>query len=207
MKISIIPRVSLAFVRLTIAILIEFCRHVVTMLTGNPVFATPFPTLVDVTAGIDKLDAANDAAMGGGRVAISARKAAKAELLSLMRQLAAWVQAHCQNDRTILLSSGFELTKTPQPVGPLAAPVTPILIHGTTGTIRARVGKVKGASAYNWRIALASSPTVYVETAQTTGGRYVFVDLTPGQVYLVQANALGSLGESDWSGTGSLMVI
>ena len=203
-----IPRVSLDFTRRTIAVLIEFCRHVITMLTGNANYTTPFPTLAVVTTAVDNLETANDDAMGGGRVAISARKAAKAEMLSLMRQLAAWVQAHCQNDRTILLSSGFVTTKAPEPIGQLAAPYSPIVRHGAiSGTLKARVPKVKGAYAYNWRVALASSPNVYVETAQTTGGRYLFEGLTPGLVYIVQANALGALGESNWSSGTSLMVL
>ena len=203
-----IPRVSLKFVRYAIAVIIEFSRYVVTMLTGNPNYTTTFPTLATVTTAIDNLDAANNAALGGGRVAISARKVAKAEVLSLMRQLAAWVQAHCQNDRTILLSSGFETTKTPTPIGPLIAPDSPIVTHGSnSGSLHARIYKVKGAYAYNWRVALATAPTVYVQTEQTTGGRCTFFDLTPGQIYLVQANALGASGPSNWSTAGSLMVI
>jgi hypothetical protein len=104
--------------------------------------------------------------------------------------------------------SSSALGLTPEPIGPLPAPQAPIVRHGAiSGTLNARVPKVNGANAYNWRIALASAPTVYVGTAQTTGGRYTFGDLTAGQVYLVQANALGSQGESNWSDTASLMVI
>ena len=69
------------------------------------------------------------------------------------------------------------------------------------------MSKVKGASAYNWRIALASAPNVYVQTVQTPGGRYLFEELTPGQVYLVQVNALGAMGESNWSDDSTLMIL
>jgi hypothetical protein len=125
-----------------------------------------------------------------------------------MRQLAAYVQSHCQEDRTIILSSGFEPTKVPAPVGPVATPNAPIVRQGpTTGTLKARTGKVTGASAYNWRVALASDPTTYVQSKQTTGSRSSFSGLTAGQIYNVQVNALGSLGESDWSAAGNLMVI
>ena len=64
-----------------------------------------------------------------------------------------------------------------------------------------------GAFTYNWRIALATAPNVYVQTAQTTGGRIVVEDLTPGQIYNVQANAVGSAGTSDWSDVSKLMVV
>jgi hypothetical protein len=52
-----------------------------------------------------------------------------------------------------------------------------------------------------------SAPTLYMQTAQTTGGRNTFEGLTPGQAYNVEANAVGSAGTSDWSDVDSLMVI
>jgi len=69
------------------------------------------------------------------------------------------------------------------------------------------ISPVKGGYAYNWRVALASAPTVYVQTAQTTGGRTKFAGLTPGHVYNIEANVVGAAGVSDWSDAGSLMVI
>ncbi len=53
-----------------------------------------------------------------------------------------------------------------------------------------------GAYAYNWRVALASAPTVYVQTTQATGARHTFVGLTGGEIYNVELNALGSAGAS-----------
>jgi hypothetical protein len=208
MKTSPLPRVSLAFTRRAIALLLVFGRNVIVMMTGSPNYTTPFPTLTTVTTAIDALDAANQDALEGGRMAISIRKGAKVEALSLLRELAAYVQGHCQSDRTILLSSGFDPVRAPQPIGALPPPGTPIVRQGVgSGQLRARVPKVNGATAYNWRIALGSAPTVYVQTVQTTGGRYEFVGLTPGETYLVQANALGALGASDWSSAQTMMVI
>jgi len=52
----------------------------------------------------------------------------------------------------------------------------------------------------NWKQAvLTSAPLVGVQTAQITGARHEFTELTPGQTYLVQLNALGAAGASDWS--------
>jgi hypothetical protein len=75
------------------------------------------------------------------------------------------------------------------------------------GKLPAAITRLNGGYVYNWRIALASAPTVYVQTAQTTGARVMFEDLTPGQVYNVSANGVGAAGTSDWSDVGSLMVI
>lgn len=76
-----------------------------------------------------------------------------------------------------------------------------------TGSITARARKVNGAYTYNWRVALASAPTVYLRTAQTTGARATFEGLTAGQTYIVELNAIGTAGASDWSGAASIMAV
>src|SRR6476659_4695555 len=144
-------RVSIAFTQTSIPSLITFSRNVVGSMTNNANYTSPKPALADVTAAIDTLDAAYQAALDRGRQATIARNAAKAQLLVLMRQLAACVQSQCQNDLEILTSSGFLPTKTPAPIGPLAAPRAPGLRQGPIGgTLRAQTGKVNGAYAYNW---------------------------------------------------------
>ena len=76
-----------------------------------------------------------------------------------------------------------------------------------SGTITVAAPPVYGASSYNWSVALQTAPDVDVQKAQTTAARAEFSGLTPGQIYLVALNAVGSAGVSDWSDTGSLMVI
>jgi hypothetical protein len=201
-------RVSNAFTEMDVPSLILFSRNVINALTGNSNYTTPNPPLATVTAAIDTLDQAQQASLDRGRQAMIARNAAKAELLVLMRQLAAYVQSHCQNDLEILVSSGFVATKTPSPLGPLPAPATPVVRQGpTSGTLGARTGKVNGAYAYNWRLALASDPETYLQTVQTTAARVTFEGLTPGQIYGVAVNALGSNGASDWTPSVRRMVV
>ena len=76
-----------------------------------------------------------------------------------------------------------------------------------TGSLGASAPPLYGASSYNWSLALASAPNTDVRTAQTTGARVSFTGLIAGQVYIVSLNAVGAAGISDWSDTGSLMVI
>ena len=127
----------------------------------------------------------------------------------MLRQLANYVSATANGDLETLISSGFPIQKTTRtPVGPLPPPYAPYLSQGpVTGSLRAVLSPVYGAFTYNWRLALASAPNVYVKTAQTTGGRVMFEGLTPGQTYFLQANALGAAGTSDWSDVATLMVV
>ena len=96
-----------------------FGRNVVIKMTGNQNFPTSFPTLVDIIAALDMADAAVTAAMNRGKQEIIDRDAAMAALVELLTQLAPFVQAHCQNDLSILTSSGFDAIKAATPVGPL----------------------------------------------------------------------------------------
>lgn len=202
------PRVSLAFAEQTAARLLLFGRNVVTMMTGNPAFTTPFPTLASLTAALDTLETAAQAAMARSRQAIANRNAATVAGLSLLRQLAGYVQSHSVGDVAVLLSSGFQPTKGSTPVGPLPTPSTATLRQGpTSGSILARTPKIKGAYSYNWRLALASTPTTYLEEAQTTATRYIFTGMTPGQTYNVQVSAVGAAGETSWSAITSMMVV
>jgi hypothetical protein len=203
-----IPRVVLGFARYTIVSLIAFGRQVVVGLTGNTNFTTPVPTLPTVSTAVDALETANEAAMHGDRLAISERKDAKIALVNILRQLAAYVDNQGKQDRTILMSSGFELARVPAPIGPLLPPGAPYLTRGKNdGEIKARIIRQHGTTSVNWRIALASAPTVYLETASTAAARYLFTGLTAGQIYLVQASVVGTAGTTSWGPTSALMAL
>lgn len=202
------PRVARSFTRLRAALLLLFGRNVVTMMTGNPAFATPFPTLATVTTALDALETTAEAALDRSKVAIANRNADYATVLSLLRQLAAYVESHSVEDVAVLISSGFEPVKGAIPVGPLQTPSTASLRQGPiSGSIRARIPKVRGAYSYNWRVALDSAPNTFLEEVQTTAARYVFEGLTPGETYIVQVNAVGAAGETSWSPITSIMVV
>lgn len=115
-------RVSLGFSRKIDTDLIAFVRNIITLMTGSTQYPTPSPTLATITTSVNAFEVAVEEALDGGKIAIASRNAARVELLSLVRQLAAYVQGHCGDDLVNLLGSGFEAIKAPSPVGPLPAP-------------------------------------------------------------------------------------
>ena len=178
-------------------------------MANNPAYPTPLPTLALVQTAFDAYKVAAADAVQGGVQNTAIRDARRAELVSLLRQLAAYVSATANGDLEKLLSSGFPVQKPGRsPIGPLPAPDAPAVAQGpVSGALKATAAPVRGAYAYNWSVALESAPDKDVQSAQTTGARASFSGLTPGQVYVVSLNAVGAAGVSDWSDYGSLMVI
>jgi hypothetical protein len=119
----------------------------------------------------------------------------------LLRQLASYVQVTCMGDLTILLSSNFPIQKPQRsPIGVLPAPGNlTVTLGARSGELNASAAPIPGAAIYNWRVTATTAPTVVVQSAQTTAASNIFDNLTPGVVYNVEANAVGSAGPSDWS--------
>jgi hypothetical protein len=179
------------------------------MTTARGTFVTPVPPLETIDSANSALKVAILNAADGGRELNAIKRAKQAEVVSLLRQLAAYVTSTANGDMAVLISSGFPIQKpTRSKIGQLPAPAVPKVLQGKeSGQLNASTPPVYGASSYNWRLALTSSPNTYVQTAQTVGAKCEFKGLIPGELYNVQANAVGAAGPSDFSGTGQLRVI
>lgn len=190
------------------AVLIVDNQTVITSMTDNEYYTTPNPTLALVTAGNEDFAQSVSDAADGGKTLNSIKNAKRAIIVDLMRQLASYVTVACGGDMTKLLSSGFPVqtpnrTKAQIP----ATPVTPVLTQGKTGELNAGVKPSAGTYIYNWRVALASAPGVYVQHGQSTKGQIGLTGLTVKETYNVEANAVGTAGASDWSGIATMTVI
>lgn len=191
------------------ALIVTGTETIVNSLTSNPDYPTPTPTLATVTTALNAFTVAIANAADGGKEFTAIKNAKRAELTSLLRQLASYVGVTCGGDMAKLLSSGFPTQKPIRtPIGVLPAPGAPIVTLGAlTGELDAATPPVFGAYTYNWRVALSSAPNVFVQQSQTTAARNTFSGLIPGQTYRVQLNAVGSAGPSDWSDDAELIVV
>lgn len=182
---------------------------IIAAMTGNAHYTTPVPTLAAVTTALDEFTTAMADAVDGGKTLTAIKNDKREALATLVRQLASYVQVTCDGDMAILLSSGFP-TQKPQrePIGVLAAPRDLTVTFGArTGELRAAASPVFGAAIYNWQISTVTNPNVVVQTAQTTGANNTFTSLTPGVVYQVVVNAVGSAGPSNWTEPFQLMAV
>jgi len=194
-----IPKVSLGFANLSDAELDAFTENVIKSITGNVNYTTPSPTLLVVSAALTAFTTALSAAADGGKQATAAKNEARNALLSLMRQLASYVQGACKNDLAILLSSGFDAIDTNRSQTELPTPVLLAINNGNSTTLTLNVQAVPNAKAYEVRH--SSTTNVWVPGGAFTQARKIVVEnLTPGTMYTFQVRAVGgTTGYSGWS--------
>jgi hypothetical protein len=183
-------------------------RVIMAGMTGNPNYPAPTPGLDVVGTAVDEFATAMANAADGGKSLTSAKNNKRKALAILIRALACYVAAACNGDYTVLLSSGFPTHKTARsPIGNLPKPVRVIVTLGFySGELDASVEPVSGALLYSWRVTTGPSRTV-VQTKQTSATSTTFAGLTPGVIYFVEANVVGTAGPSDWTGPASRMVV
>ncbi len=177
--------------------------------TGNPSFASLAPLVATTQTAFDTYQTAAAKAASGDREAIVIRNEKRDALGMLLVQLANGISTAANGNMAVLISSGFPVQKQQRtPVGPLPTPDAPLVTQGpVSGTLIASAKAVKGASIYNWSVALETAPNEDVQDAQTTAASAEFDGLTPGKVYVISLNAVGAAGASNWSDYGSLMAI
>lgn len=203
-----IAKVSISFLTDdTDAELIVDSGRIISSLTGNAAYPTPAPTLTVVGTARTAFQTAVNG-LDGGVGAATTRDQARDALTASLRDLALYVQANCQNDVVILLSSGYPAQKSRQPAGQLPAPTNVRLRRPElSGQLKGRCNPVDNASSYQWRLSKSTTPTDWTMLDPTTGASVVIEDLTPGTTYVVQARAIGSQGPSDWSDPAVLMAV
>ncbi|MGN6552974.1 MAG: fibronectin type III domain-containing protein [Verrucomicrobiota bacterium] len=200
-------RTSLAFTRLKDADLLTFADSVVAGLTGNASFPTPIVALPDLTAAVTDFRNAMAAAEDGGKRAIAARDAARAVLVGLLRQLAAYVESLAGEDLPMLLSSGFQAVNTNRTRIVLPKPVILDLANEQSTMLAMRLQAVPTARSYEVRISDGANGWRTVGIF-TQARRILLENLTPGTVYTVQVRAIGGItGSSDWSDPVSHMAL
>jgi hypothetical protein len=200
-----LAKVTLSFARMPDTELDNFAQAIIDSMTGNAAYASPPITMAALQAAKDDFTAKLAAAQTGGVADTAAKENSRQVLLGMLRQLAAFVQMKCANDRSILLTSGFQAQGERGASVPLTRPEGLALNNERTGRIVATMNPVNNANMYEGRIKLIDGdwlPSVFSGNSQ----RIVFQGLTRGKDYTVEVRALGGLtGQSDWSDPSSHM--
>ncbi len=185
---------------------VELAGAVIAGLKGNPAFPSLPVDLAVVQTTLAEFIAAISAASQGGPKDRAARDKKRHELVSLLRQLANYVQGHCNDDPETLLSSGFLPRSTNRASTPLPTPVILNISQGNTGQLLVTVKAIRNARSWELRhIAggpggTGTSGPWQIVSGFTSSRSMPINGLTPTTTYTVQARALGSSANwTDWS--------
>jgi hypothetical protein len=204
------PRVSLGFARKIDTDLIAFVKNILTLLAGLiGQYPTPSPSLATITTAVNAFETKVQDALNGGKIEIGARNAARNELLSLMRQLAAYVQGQCDANVQNIIERGFEAVRAPSPVGTLPAPTNPRLDLTTekeSGQLLFKFDRV--SNVLNYSVQSAESPDgPWEDQDLSSSTRVIIAGLTPGKLYWARVCANGTAGASPWSAPTSARAV
>jgi hypothetical protein len=178
---------------------------VVNGLTNNPKLPNPLIKPEDLKTEVETFAGLIAASADGSKKAIAERKKQRAVVVKMLRQLGHWVEANCNDDPSILQSSGFQqraplVHTAPQP---LAGPPSFKLTSGkNSGQVVVHGKPVAKAVSYMARFAPIGSdgkPGTWTELPATGTRSITVTGLTPGANYAFQMRALGRAGYTDWS--------
>jgi hypothetical protein len=176
-----------------------FSGGVIVGLTGNEHLAEP-PVPPKELATLKKtFDDAIIAAAGGGALATAQKDAARAALVTALNKEASYVDINCDEDLTILLSSGFGAVSTNRTQTVLNPPEVIGVEYGQAGEVRLRVKGDPNRKAIQGRCKTMDGDWGPVLTFKNSRS-ILFDGLKAGTTYVMQLCGLGgSTGQSDWS--------
>jgi hypothetical protein len=173
--------------------------HIVSSMTNNIYFSNPVPPLADVQDALDAYSTALVAAADLGRVNVANKNKAREVLEKLLAQLGMYVMYVANGDVLILTSSGYTLSKSPEPRY-IENPGNVTLTNGiTSGEI---IGAVKNVatSGYTFEITdtLPTEETIWLSTPSSKS-QFTFKNLVAGKQYWIRVAALGKRSQVAYS--------
>lgn len=175
-------------------------EHIYQSMTASAYFTNPVRPLADIKIAIDNYSDALTNAKGGGKVPVAIKDQTREALEQLLFQLGMFVMYIANGDETILVTSGYTLTKTPEP-GYITNLGNVTIANGvTSGQLMSSVKPQKSIKSYSHELAeeLPTESTVW-QPFNCSRSKYVFTDLVPGKQYWIRVSAVASNGQVAYS--------
>lgn len=188
------------FSRFTDDELVTESKRILDKMTGNVHFPDATPTPAQLKTAHDDYLTAHAASADGGRNAILVKNQRRTVLESTLRSLGLYVQANCNNDLNIALSSGFRVKKDKETYVVLDKPGNFKAEAGRMpGSIKLSIDPVKGASIYLYE--WAPTPVTEQTKWEFDLGKTSFTvkDLVQGKEYAFRVAAKGAPEEKVFS--------
>lgn len=183
------------------AAIIPLCEFIIASITGNVFFPTPVPAPTAIQTTLDDYTQALADAASRDRNKIALKNQLRSQLNNMLNQLGNYVNTTSNGDLTMIVSSGFRVSKLPQPRY-VTTPENPTVKPGMNpGTLVTKLKADAAATGYTFSIALASTKDDYFWTSVTTSRcQYEFTDLMPHTEYVVKVAVIGSKDQVAYSG-------
>ncbi|MBB2145388.1 hypothetical protein GM921_07830 [Pedobacter sp. LMG 31464] len=191
------PKIVTSFSRYSDTELSNKAKFIINSMTANAYFATPVPSLGEITAADNDYTAALSDAENGGKSEIAVKNEAREQLEALLIKLFHYVLIYGNDNEVILLSSGFSLSKAVNPVGILPKPTGFSAKSMEKGMATVKLTKIKGAGMYQYeyRVVGTEAWTNFLSTKSAV----LLQPLTSGLEYEFRVIAAGSANERIYS--------
>jgi hypothetical protein len=198
-------RIKLNLRSLTIPEKIARSQQIVAALTDNPNFNAPHPPLAQVSAAINELETATNAAQAARQEAkakTAAQNAREDALDKIMTQLVAHVESIAGDDQQLIMSAGLDVRTAAAPAAATlpAPPALTATAGDHEGEIDLSWDTVRGARSY----VVERSPDPPTESSWThaavsTRSQTTIEHLTSGTRHWFRVAAVTATGQSGWS--------
>lgn len=176
------------------------------MITGNPGFTTPVPSVAAMAAVITDLSSRISLVTerkAQWKEAANGKDAVRATAEAMIKTRATYVQLTSNGNTELILSTGFPVRSPNTPVGVLPAPLgLRVDLNGTIGKMILNWNAVPKARSYLVECAIAGGPGPLEWKLIEVGGKPTLTlnDRVVGVTYIFRVAAVGGTGgRSDWS--------
>jgi hypothetical protein len=185
--------------------LLQYVTAIVKAMTGNPAFPAPSPTLAEITSAVTDLQTAETAAVARTKGAVITRNTKRTALLTLLRQLQAYVQkiadGDLENGASIIGSAGMSVRKTPTRAARAFA-ASPGPVSGSAKVVTVTASR---RASYEWQYSTDGGKT-WVTAPVTLQAKTTIVGLPAGTTVMFRSRAVTKIGEGEWTQVVSLLV-
>jgi hypothetical protein len=195
-------KVIINYSNLSVLELIELARNSAIKMAANAtVFVTPDVLYAAMNAAATLLETKYNAAQGGGKQQTAEMNQARKALEELIRKQALYVERIANGNESIILSSGFAISR--QPVYN-AQPDFEASNGEHSGEVLLKHKAVQGAKSWVWQY--STDGVEWTHSGISTQTSYLVTGLTPVSKYWFRSAYVTIDGQSEWSNPVSEVV-
>jgi hypothetical protein len=185
--------------------LIKMAQAFVAAMTNNPHFPSSNPPLATLNTSIAALDAAETATKTRAKGTVAARNAARAQLVSDLHALKAYVQqvadANPDQAEAIIASAGMQVRRSTS----RAKPTFAVRQGKISGSVKLEARAVALRASYEWEWSIDGGKT-WTTAPPTLQAKTAISGLPAGTTVQFRYRSVTKTGAADWSQATSLLV-